>query len=199
MIQKLKRNWLAVFKTDMRNLTNFDPSTQKSKKMFVLMSSNVLGGLIKSKGGVGLFQILKKERLFYLLYQPSALGDNLTMWSPFLHPPKKAFLSPPVWPRREYIWKLNWKESLLICFENCQGVPCYHRQSRNRIMNFFIIVNITYVKDSLEDKFILVHFKRIFPLTSLGHSFERRTCRFVLKDTRVFPIPTQERGWGTLC
>ena len=58
------------------------------------MSSNVLGGLTKSKGGVGLFQILKRERLFYLLYQPSALGDNLTMWSPFLRPSKKGISFP---------------------------------------------------------------------------------------------------------
>ena len=57
--------------------------------------------------------------------------------------PKKAFLSPSVWARREYIWKLNWKESLLIYFENWQGAPCSHRQSRNRMMNTFIIVNIT--------------------------------------------------------
>ena len=52
------------------------------------------------------------------------------MWSPFLHPPKKAFLSPSVWPRRQYTWKLN-------------------------------------VRDSLEDKSMLVHFKKAFPLTSL--------------------------------
>ena len=80
--------------------------------------------------------------------------------------PKKIFLSPSVWARREYIWKLNWKESLLIYFENCQGAPCSHRQSRNTMMNsFVIIVNIT----SLEDNFmILVHFKKVFPLTLLA-------------------------------
>ena len=50
-----------------------------------------------------------------------------------------------------------------------------HRQNRNRMMNTFIIVNITpYIVDSLEDKPMLVHFKKAFPLTSLGHSFERR-------------------------
>ena len=51
--------------------------------------------------------------------------------APFLHPPKKAFLSSSVWPRREYTWTLDWKESLLTCFENCQDVPYSHRQSRN--------------------------------------------------------------------
>ena len=84
-----------------------------------------------------------KGKTFSSLMTPKYSWNNLTMWSPFLHPPKKAFLSPSVWPRREYIWTLNWKESLLICFENCQGVPCSHRQSRNRMMNTFIIGNIT--------------------------------------------------------
>ena len=63
-------------------------------------------GLIKNKGGVGLFQILQKKRLFHLLWQPSALGDNLTVEPPSLHP--------SVWPRREYTWTINWKQSLLI-------------------------------------------------------------------------------------
>ena len=55
--------------------------------------------LIKNKGGVGLFQISQKERLFHLLWQPSVLGDNLTMWSPFLRPSKKG-LSSSIWARR---------------------------------------------------------------------------------------------------
>ena len=96
---------------------------------------------MKNKGEVGLFQISQKETLFHLLYQPSALGDNLNV-VPFLSPfQKKAFLSPSVWARREYIWKLNWKESLLIRFEKFEGLPCSHRQNRNRMMNTFIIIN----------------------------------------------------------
>ena len=110
---------------------------------FISCSAYLLGFPIKNKGGVVSFQISEKERLFHLLWQPSALGHNLTMWYPFLHPPKKAFLFPSVLARREYIWTLNWKESLLIYFENCQCVPYCHRQSRNRIVNTFIIGNIT--------------------------------------------------------
>ena len=86
--------------------------------------------------------------------------------------PKKASLSLSVSTRREYIWKLNWNESLLIYLENFQGVPCSHTQSRNRMMNTFIIVNITpymEVRDSLEDK--SVHFKKAFPLTLLGRTY----------------------------
>ena len=49
--------------------------------------------------------------------------------------PKKDFISPSVWARKEYIWKLNRKESLLIYFENFQDALCSHRQSWNRMMN----------------------------------------------------------------
>ena len=48
-----------------------------------------------------------------------------------------------------------------------------------------------YVRDSLEDKSMFVHFKKVFSLTSVWNSFERRAYWFVLKATRVFPIPTQ--------
>ena len=71
--------------------------------------------------------------------------------------PKKVSLSPSVWARREYIWKLNWKESLLIYLENWQGAHCSHRQSRNRMMNTFIIVKIApSLENSLENKFMLL-------------------------------------------
>ena len=83
-------------------------------------------GLLKTKGGVGLFHIPQMEILFHLLWQPSALGDNLKMWSPFLYPSEKVFLSPLVWPRIEYTCALNWKDSLLIYFENFQDVPYSH-------------------------------------------------------------------------
>ena len=96
----------------------------------------------KNKGGVGLFQISQKERLFHLLWQPSALGGNLTMWPLFLHPPRKSFLSPSVWPRREYTWTLNWKQSLLICFESYQGIPYSHTGRVDRNVNTLIMVNI---------------------------------------------------------
>ena len=43
---------------------------------------------------------------------------------------------------KKRIYLNNCKESLLICFENCQGDPYSHRQSRNRMMNTFIIINI---------------------------------------------------------
>ena len=56
----------------------------------------------------------------------------------------------------------------MICFENCQGVPYCHRQSSNRVMNTFIIVKITpHVRDSLEDKSMLVHSKKAFLLPSV--------------------------------
>ena len=80
-----------------------------------------------------------KGQDFYLLLQPSALEGNLIVRSLFLHPTKRH--SSSVWPRREYTWTLNWKGSLLICSEKCQCVPYSHGQSRNNMMNTFIIVN----------------------------------------------------------
>ena len=102
--------------------------------------------------------------------------------------PNKAFISPSVRARRECIWKLNWKESLLIYFEYFQGVPCFHRQSMNRMMNTFIIVNITPIcrRDSLEDKLcFLSTSKRPSPSLYLGTPFTDY-C-FIFKITRAFP------------
>ena len=104
------------------------------------------GGLINSKGEVGLFRISQRGNFFHLLYQPIALGDNLTMQPPFLHSLKKVFLSPSVWPRRKYTWPLISKKSFLICFESCEGVPYSYRQSRKRMMNTFIMVSITHIR-----------------------------------------------------
>ena len=36
---KIEEELTCCFKTDMRNFTNFDPSTQKSKAIFVLVGS----------------------------------------------------------------------------------------------------------------------------------------------------------------
>ena len=97
--------------------------------------------------------------------------------------PKKAFLSPSVWARREYIWKLNWKESLLIYFENFQGAPCPHRQSRNMMMNTFIVVSITPIC-------FLFTLKRPSSLSlHLGTPFKEELTDycFILIVTRVLP------------
>ena len=104
--------------------------------------------------------------------------------------PKKVVLSPSVWARREYIWKLIWKESLLIYFENFQGDPCSQRQSRNRMMNTLIIVNITpKVRDNLEECFLSTS-KRPSLSLYLGTSFKEEFTDycFIFKVTRVlFP------------
>ena len=67
----------------------------------------------------------------------------ISQCAPLLAPFRKGFPLSFSWPRRKYTWTLSWKESSLFCFENCQGVPYSHRQSRSRMMNTFIIVNIT--------------------------------------------------------
>ena len=77
----------------------------------------VRGSNKKQKRGRIISNFTKRRDFFHLLWQPSALGVNFTMWAPFLHPSKKALLSPSVWPRGEYTWTINWKQSLLIYFE----------------------------------------------------------------------------------
>ena len=57
-----------------------------------------------------------KGQTFCLLRQPNSLGGNLTMWPLFLHPPKKLFLYPSVWPWREYTWKTQFKGELTDLF-----------------------------------------------------------------------------------
>ena len=74
------------------------------------------GGLIKNKGGLGLFQISQKERIFISYNNKGLLGGNLAMCPPFLHPPKKTFLPLSLWPRREHTWAFNQLDSLLNCF-----------------------------------------------------------------------------------
>ena len=76
---KFKEELTCNFKTDMMNWTNFDSSTQKSKKKKKLF--NLIRGKIISNFTNG-------ETFFY---QPS---DNLAMWPPFLHPSKKGLSFP---------------------------------------------------------------------------------------------------------
>ena len=83
-------------------------------------SAYLWGVLVKNRGGLGIFQILLKKRFSHLSWQPSLLGDNLTMWLFFLHP--------LVSPRREYTWTPTWKHSWLIYFKNFQDVLYSHEK-----------------------------------------------------------------------
>ena len=113
----------------------------------------VRGSNKQQRKGRIILNFTKRQSLPSLM---TTLGCNFKMRPSFLHSLKKAFLSSLLWLRRKYTWTLNWKERLLIYFENCQGVPYSHRQSRNRMMNTFIIVhNIPHVRDGLEDKSML--------------------------------------------
>ena len=80
-----------------------------------------------------------KGETFHLLGQPSTLGGNLIMRSPFLHPSKKASLSPLVWPRREYIWTLRKAYLFILKIVSMFSIP----SSRNRMMSTYLIANIT--------------------------------------------------------
>ena len=159
-------------------------------------------GLISNKrGGSGGSRVISnftKVQTSHLLWQPSALGGNRTMQSPFLHLPKKTFVSSSDWPNREYTWTLSWKESLLICFKSCQGVSYFYRQNGNRMMTTLYYLTLPqHIRDSLGYKFMPVHSKKAFfpqfgpEQNILEQSFERRAYWFVLKATKVFSIPSQ--------
>ena len=93
--------------------------------------------------------------------------------------PKKAFLPPSVWPRREYL-ETQLKGEFTDLFLKFPGCFLFQQAKQEQDdEHFYKVVNITHpymqVRDSLEDKsMLLVHFKKAFPLTLLGHSFERR-------------------------
>ena len=68
------------------------------------------------------------------------------MWLPFaslLHPFKKGLSFPFSLGKKKIHLETQLKGEFTDYFENCQGAPCSHRQSRSRMMNTFIIVNIT--------------------------------------------------------
>ena len=129
----------------------------------------VRGSNKQQRSGRIIFKFHKRTD-FFVFYDNQVLLGVISQCAPSPPPPsptKKTFLFSSVWARREYTWILNWKESLLICFENCQGVPYSNRRSRNRMMNTFIKVNITPtckrsfnpIRDILENKStLLTHF-----------------------------------------
>ena len=86
------------------------------------------------------------------------------------------FIIAPFQKGLSFPFKLNWKESLLIYFENFEAVPCSHRQSSNRMLKTFLIVNIT--------PFTIVN---IIPSLSLYFSTPFTDHCFILKVTKVFP------------
>ena len=153
-------------------------------------SAYLWGGLIKNKGGVGLFQISQKERLFHLLWQPSVFGNTLTMWFPFLHPSKKDTLqfgqegniSGNSVERRVYWFVLKITRVFLV--------------PTGRVgIGWWTIV---------EDKSMLVLFKKALPFTSLGHPFERRAYCLLLcfescQGILYSHTGRVDRGWWTLC
>ena len=74
------------------------------------------------------------------IYQPS---DNIAMWF-LLTPFQKRSLFPLQFGQEDNISgnSIERRVYILIYFENWLGAPCSHRQSRNWMMNTFIIVNI---------------------------------------------------------
>ena len=103
-------------------------------------SAYLWGVLVKNRGGLGIFQILLKKRFSHLSWQPSLLGDNLTMWLFFLHP--------LVSPRREYTWTPL--ESIADWFISKTSRMFFILTRRNSMIDAFIILTLPpHVRDSL--------------------------------------------------
>ena len=81
-----------------------------------------------------IISIFTKKETFSSLITTKFLGVISQWGCPSLIPKKGLFLLFKL-GRREYTCALNWKESLLICFENCRIVPYSYRQNRNRMTN----------------------------------------------------------------
>ena len=95
----------------------------------------------KNKGGVKLFQISQKERLFHLSGQPSALGGNITMCPPSSTTQKRPscplqFGQEENMPGHSVQWRAYW---FVLKIARMFPTPT----SRNRMMSTLVIVNIT--------------------------------------------------------
>ena len=82
-----------------------------------------------------------KKEAFHLLYQPSGLGDNLAMWSLFLNSSIKGFSFPFSLGKKRIYLENQLKEEFTDLFWKFVGYR--YKQSTNRMINTFIIVNIT--------------------------------------------------------
>ena len=66
-------------------------------------------------------------RNFFICYENQVLLRIISQWGSSLPHFEKTFFFPSVWPRREYTWKLNWKDSLLIYFRKLPGRSLFSR------------------------------------------------------------------------
>ena len=107
----------------------------------------------------------KKRRLFHFLWQPSALGCNLTMWHPLLPPFKKGIPLPfSLAKKRTYLDTQLKTELTYLFWDRMFSILT----SRNRMMNTFVIVKIPpHVRDSSKDKSMLFHSKKAFLLPAV--------------------------------
>ena len=84
---------------------------------------------MNSKGGVGLFWISQKERLFFISYNNQVLFGKSHDAAPLLTPSKKGLPLPFSLTKIKCTWTLISKKSLLILYSHGQKT--------------FVMVNIT--------------------------------------------------------
>ena len=127
------------------------------------MQSLFLNGLIKNKGGVGLFHISQQVRLFL----SRAFVGNLTMWSFLLALSKKGLPLPFSLDKKRIYPDIQLKGELIT-----RVLPIPTR--RNQIMNTFIIFNfIPTWKTQFRGKYMVGHSKKGFLLHSVWPGIEQ--------------------------
>ena len=80
----------------------------------------------KKQRRVRIISNFAKGETFHLLWQPSAIGGNLTMW-PLLHPSKKAFLSPFILAKKTIYLETQLKGELTDLFRKLAGCSLFPR------------------------------------------------------------------------
>ena len=155
VMQILKKNWLVVWKKTWE-FCKFSPEHLKVSKL-----EHWWGPFVQSRKGMTLefteeLCVMtmknnargsnKKHRRVRIIsnfisyfYQPS---DNIAMFSPLLHTSKKGLSFPFSLSKKIIYLETQLKGELTDLFSKLTGHPCSHRQSRIRMMNTFMIVNI---------------------------------------------------------
>ena len=135
-----------------------DPEIYPQKYRRTLCPAELIcKGSNKQQRRGGIILNFTKRETFFISYNSQVLfkvisrchPPSCTLWkrsSSPLQSTQEENVSGHSFERRAYLFVLLiWKKSLLICFESYQGVPYFYRQSRKRMTNTFIMVNITLI------------------------------------------------------
>ena len=97
----------------------------------------------KQQRSVGIISNFTKRETFFISYNNQLLFGVMSQYSPLLAPSKNVLPLHFSLVKKEIYWDTHMKDKITDLFWKLPGVPYCHRQSRKRMMNTFIMVNIT--------------------------------------------------------